>query len=105
MAFMKPHYTREAFHVGDNTHGERTAVPADVYGTLDRFAEECDLVRETCEIVEGKVWARLSAPGYMDCTEWDGPYRTLEEARRAIADMWDVDPDTGDDLDDDGDVS
>ena len=23
---------------------------------------------------------RLSAPGYMDCTEWSGPYQTEEEA-------------------------
>ena len=23
---------------------------------------------------------RLSAPGYLDCTEWSGPYQTEEEA-------------------------
>ena len=47
---MKPAYTSEAFHVGDTAHGERVAIPADVYGTLDRFAADCDASGESdCE--------------------------------------------------------
>ncbi len=29
-------------------------------------------------------YARLSAPGYMDCTEWQGPYATESEAARGL---------------------
>lgn len=28
-----------------------------------------------------KWFARLSAPGYMDCTDWSGPYDTEAEAK------------------------
>lgn len=44
-------------------------------------------------------FARLSAPGYLDATEWAGPFETLAEAREYIADTYDVDPDTGAELD------
>jgi hypothetical protein len=33
--------------------------------------------------------ARLSAPGYMDCTDWD-VYATEEEAKKALAEMYDL---------------
>ena len=33
---------------------------------------------------------RLSAPGYMDCTEWMGPYNSAGEARRAVIETFDV---------------
>ncbi len=99
MAFMRPTYTNEPFHVGESRHEGRIAVPADVYGTLARFMTECKIEHGTGEIIEGKWWARLSAPGYMDATEWSGPYDSLDDARDAIREMWDVDPDTGDDDD------
>ena len=96
MAFMVPQYTREAFHRGENRHGETITMPADVYGSLARFMTECKIAHGTGELIEGKWWGRLSAPGYMDATEWSGPYDTRDDARDAIADMYDVDPDTGD---------
>ena len=41
---------------------------------------------ESIEIVSG--WgARLSAPGYLDCTEWS-VYETEEEARADLAEMY-----------------
>ncbi len=39
------------------------------------------------ETGEYGVCHRLSAPGYLDCTEWDGPFETEEEA---VADMLSV---------------
>ena len=95
MAFMVPSYTNEPFHVGDNMYGERIAIPVDVYGTIERFAEET--ATTDCETVTGKWWARLSAPGYMDATDYDGPHDTIEQARASISEMFDCDPDTGDD--------
>lgn len=29
-------------------------------------------------------YSRLSAPGYMDCTDWQGPYHTPEEALEGL---------------------
>jgi hypothetical protein len=88
MAFMVPVYTRADFHVGETRDGME-AIPASVYGALERFAEETGATE--CETVSGKWWARLSAPGYMDATEWDGPHDTLEDARQSLSDTFDVD--------------
>lgn len=94
MAFMVPQYTNETFvGVYNDKNCEDTHVPqADL--TLDKG----DSVFET---IKGKWWCRLSAPGYMDCTDWDGPHDTKEAARISLRDMWDIDPDTGDELGDD----
>ncbi len=35
-------------------------------------------------------YGRLSAPGYMDCTDWDGPYDRAWKALRAVCDMYEV---------------
>lgn len=36
-------------------------------------------------------YARLSAPGYLDCTEWCGPFKTEAEALRYVMTLFDVD--------------
>ena len=33
-------------------------------------------------------YSRLSAPGYMDCTEWQGPYSCENEAFEALYDTF-----------------
>ncbi len=48
------------------------------------------------ERVEG-YFGRLSAPGYLDCTEWDGPYATAEEALAALKEQYGVDDDGNED--------
>ena len=50
--------------------------------------------------IERGWFARLSAPGYMDRTDWGGPYKTKREAKDYIEEMYDVDPDTGEELED-----
>jgi hypothetical protein len=97
MAFMTPQYTQEAFVQGENrTTFECRCLPAEY---------ESILTDEGMEISErydaSKWWACLSAPGYMDRTDWDGPFDSEEEAREHIRETYDVDPDTGDDLLDD----
>ena len=92
MAFMTPYYTKEPFARVAYANGESEAVPADCVSLCEGATIE--------EQYEGKWFCRLSASGYMDCTSWDGPYDTLEQAKTAIIDAWDVDPDTGDDLPD-----
>ena len=41
------------------------------------------------DIVEGHG-ARLSMPGYMDCTEWS-VYDSVEEARKGLEETYDID--------------
>lgn len=41
-------------------------------------------------------YARLSAPGYLDCTEWIGPCFSREEALVEICDLFEVDTDGND---------
>jgi hypothetical protein len=36
-------------------------------------------------------YARLSADGYLDCTDWQGPYATADEALDAVKEQFDVD--------------
>jgi hypothetical protein len=37
---------------------------------------------------EAGYFSRLSAPGYMDCTDWSGPYETEEEAVAEMLSMY-----------------
>jgi hypothetical protein len=89
MAFMEPQYSRGIWVcvVSPGISGEDHYMPAEDY--------EEDM-GEVVETGDG-VLARLSAPGYLDCTDWT-PFGTMEEARKGITEMYDVDPDTGDDL-------
>ena len=61
----------------------------DSFGPIDAT----DYVYERGDDVErlGKGWcARLSAPGYLDCTEWCGPCATEKEALRELAQAHDL---------------
>jgi hypothetical protein len=100
MAFMQPEYSDQPFHLIETRGGETHAIPADVYGTIERAAEEFDTSPDRVEIVEDKVFCRLQAPGYLDATDWSGPFDTLVEARASIRDDYNAHPDTGEDLDD-----
>lgn len=75
------------------------SIPADVE-VLGEFINE-DLLRKIIQYTEiltpGAVnsitlirgyGARLSAPGYLDCTDWD-VFKTLKEAREYIRDLED----------------
>ncbi len=41
-------------------------------------------------------YGRLSAPGYLDCTDWSGPFPTAEEALAYVMEFYEVD-ENGDD--------
>lgn len=72
--FMQVSTTKEAFVLIDNGYSESFWIPADSYtpGTIDKE-----------EYITGAAdgwFVRLSAPGYLDATEWMGPYKTEEAA-------------------------
>lgn len=94
MPFMIPHYSNEPFVIVTDAHGESNCFP--LSATHHGYVEQCE--DESIEHVTGKYWCRLSAPGYMDCTDWSGPFNTLEEAKAEIESMWDVDSESGEEL-------
>lgn len=89
MPFMIPEYTDEPFDLVSNEYGDEYVIPHGYADLIDG---------ETLEPCGPGYFARLTAPGYMDCTDWAGPYDTLEEARAYILETYDVDPDTGEDV-------
>lgn len=113
MAFMQPHieqsdYLRVTTNAGDEI------VPADLvrvsfaidYRAGGYFSEDNEfhsaLARAIAPYCEGsdigEIWpmrgflARMSAPGYMDCTDWSA-HATEEEARAYLAEMYGDDSD------------
>jgi len=126
MAFMKPQYCKGDWIEVEGSEGT-TFLPADLVGlpddwsfvsnryritnrgddgfdTVAAFYEEYTLGGldsiSAVSYVAGMVGCRLSAPGYLDCTEWS-IFATEREAREWITETYDVDPDTGDSLDED----
>jgi len=78
--FMIPATSNEPFIEYEVGH-ETFVVPANVAGTLPEEAK----VTDHFEI--GLWFARLSAPGYLDATDWTGPQPT-EGA--ALYDLWTI---------------
>lgn len=103
MAHMRPvadHFA--AYHV--DTECGTEIVPADLVGTIDLGTEPtCEEWKGLLTFLEGSRihgverhegwYARLSAPGYLDCTSWDGPHASKGEALCAVKDQFEVDDD------------
>jgi len=102
----------ESWIVLDGPYGMET-IPCDVCGGLldyDEYVEEhgsddgyeqaaFDAVsdyaenRECWEIDEITGYCgRLAAPGYLDSTEWMGPYNSAKDARRAVIEAYELCP-------------
>jgi hypothetical protein len=82
MGFMRPETLRTQW-VSFERRADSVTVPRADY--------ETDASDDAIEESEG--WrARLSAPGYLDCTEWGGVYPTEAEALRALAQDLDLCP-------------
>lgn len=96
MGFMQPqadHFTMLVIETSAGTE----AVPRDIVGPTRDPADLVDYLEgeaeEEAEIEEQTGWwARLSAPGYLDCTSWDGPHATEEDALKALAELHDICP-------------
>ena len=86
--FMKNAVEYGTFHVGETTEGTVILHP-------DVFETE----KQHYKFMRGERWrkvtgwySRLSASGYLDCTDWSGPYASEDEADEALNDMYDGDP-------------
>jgi hypothetical protein len=93
MPFMVPEITRETFFRGE-VKGETLTIPqSGLVGTLvANFPEGLP------EVFYRKFWARLSAPGYLDATDWIGPFKTEADARAGLSDAYDVCGECGEDM-------
>ena len=86
--FLKNAVEHGTFHVGETTAGTVILHP-DVFETEKRHYR----------LLHGQRWqkragwyGRLSVGGYLDCTDWSGPYDSRREANDALNDMYDGDP-------------
>ena len=86
-AFMLPFYDETTYARVENARGESRIVPTD--------ALELEPDEHVESESEGILW-RLSAPGYMDCTEWSSA-ATLEDAMLDCLETYDVCPCCGED--------
>jgi len=81
MAFMTPEIYEGRYAIVENRYGERTFTPA---------GYECVEEGETVEYVTGYL-GRLSAAGYLDCTEWTPLTATDDDAAvRELCDEEDI---------------
>lgn len=68
-------------------------VNQDFYLVSDEYGDQFwipDFAYQEGKILERNAgyFARLSAPGYLDCTEWNGPFETELEAEEYLVEMY-----------------
>lgn len=99
MAFMVPDYYYGRMWTCWDCNSDQCIFPWDEF-TKTEAEEMCGGAGQvTVELSAPGWWVRLSAPGYMDQTEWSGPWDTETKARNDVIDTWDVDPDDGEEWD------
>jgi hypothetical protein len=94
MAFMQKQTERFSAWQVETTTGTEL-VPADLVG--EETGKDCRGLEDYLEggqlerAVLVKGWfARLSAPGYMDCTDWSGPFKSEKEAMDYLCELYDA---------------
>jgi hypothetical protein len=100
MPFMVPEYFKGVMLSVENRHGETVARIPLIDPSYRKLAEDAKREEGKGATIKSERghFCHLTAPGYMDQTEWDGPFKTLAEARQHIIDFHEVDPDTGEEL-------
>ncbi len=91
--FMKPEITYGTFVLIEAPDGDWLVPEADY--NPDRPLECTDSnARYVLDTEELTAWfARLSAPGYLDCTAWFGPYTSRSEAAEELEELYGSDDD------------
>jgi hypothetical protein len=109
--FMQRQITGKMTWIEIDGHFGITAVPAEDVPELTKAVSEHEpkpvlqqLAEQCYEGTKGSIWevdivegfgARLSAPGYLDCTEWT-VFDTEDEARAYLDEYYPEDEETGD---------
>ena len=97
MAFLKPYYTAGLWlcrHI-DLDDFEMSS-GAELHEHCKTWRNEASRPDHWKVVYVDGWFARLSADGYLDCTDWIGPFETEAAARQGVKDEFQVDPDTGD---------
>ena len=101
--FMQPETMYGLWYIMETKYKGTCCFPAEYFSKEELLKQAANGV--TLEDIEEKVgWcSRLQAPGYLDTTEWDGPYDTEEEALEELKSLyWDDDDEEEEDGDGDG---
>ena len=106
MAFMTRDIYSGRYYAVSVEHGSTAYLPADVCSPEDvaEYVEgRVDLDEDGEPIVETLigVLGRLSAPGYMDCTDWT-TYGSVDEAAQELAEEHGMCPECESDVDENG---
>lgn len=102
MSFMRLDVQHFSAYVVETTEGSEI-VPLAACGTLhsahmvgsegdnadvcDKLATYCNGEPQSYKVIQG-WFARYSAPGYLDCTDWCGPYADKQAAVDACEDLY-----------------
>lgn len=104
MSFMEREVFRGAYYAVDADHGSTYIVPVTVSGRVATNGELQDYVEGTIDRPDDEPtvrhgWlARLTAPGYLDCTDWSA-HPTEQDAVAYLDEMYgDDEPDDDDEL-------
>jgi hypothetical protein len=46
------------------------------------------IIESGMDYEENGIYCRLSADGYMDCTDWHGPFATIEQAAECLIETY-----------------
>jgi len=89
MGFMQRQITGKCIWFQVETSQSTEFIPDDVAGSnpdLEDLIDYCEGIPVSFEVIQG-YGARLSAPGYMDCTEWT-VFETEKEAEEYLEEMY-----------------
>jgi len=84
MSFMEPETCYTYWITWEDSEGCHLAP----YTSLRSDYREVEEVRNIVESDHPAWLSRLSAPGYLDSTEWEGPYDSEKEALEALAETY-----------------
>lgn len=101
MSFMEPEIYEGRVYALEDANGGTYYVPfVEAEEPLTDYVPSGAFASEPV-VLDNCVIGRLSAPGYLDCTDWT-PYETVEAAEAALAEELGEDEDEDDTFDDEG---
>ncbi|MFQ5625521.1 MAG: hypothetical protein ACE5FM_02585 [Methyloligellaceae bacterium] len=86
-AFMQPVVIYDTFWTAETIAG-REVIPSDVAESANEAASMMIDTPAHGPFKETGWWARLSAPGYLDATDWSGPFDTEDAAMDALIELY-----------------